>query len=149
MLAASLLLKKIYSNAKASSSNELMLCLSALPSLVSWDLFLMLFQVSADSLCCGAQAAHRAWPGPRLAWQRTLGDGVLHALLIEEPGSQGNLEAVLHSSLLTQAVAQPGFPGVHGMGEGHGCTCSDAFSHHPWWYPLLSLEHAQLPVGAL
>lgn len=106
----------------------------------------MLFQVSADSLCCGAQAAHRALPGPRMAWQRTLGDGVLHALLIEEPDSQGNLEPVLHSSL----CAQPGFPGVHVMGEGHGCTCSDAdFSHHPWWYPLLSLEHAQQPVGAL
>lgn len=113
-----------------------MLCLSSLPSLVSRDLFLMQFQVSADSLCCGALAVHRALPGPRTAWQRTFGDGVLHALLTEEPGSQGNLEAVLHSSLLAQAVAQPGFPGVHGKGEGHGCTCSDAdFSHHHWGYP--------------
>lgn len=93
MLAASLLFKKIYSNAKASSSsNELMLRLSSLPSLVSRDLFLMQFQVSADSLCCGALAVHRALPGPRTAWQRTFGDGVLHALLTEEPGSQGNLE---------------------------------------------------------
>lgn len=39
MLAASLLFKKIYSNAKVSSSNELMLLLSALPSPVSRDLF--------------------------------------------------------------------------------------------------------------
>lgn len=105
----------------------------------------MPFQVSADSLCCGALAVHRALPGPRIAWQRTFGDGVLHALLIEEPGSQGNLEAVLCSPLLTQAVSQPGFPGMHGMGEGHGYTCSDA----DWWYPLLPLEHTQQPVGAL
>lgn len=48
--------------------------LSALPSLVSWDLFLMPFQVSADSLCCGALAVHRALPGPRIARQRTFGD---------------------------------------------------------------------------
>lgn len=118
MLAASLLFEKIHSNAKVSSSNELMLCLSALPSLVSWDLFLMPFQVSADSLCCGALAVHRALPGPRTAWQRTFADGVLHALLIEEPGSRGNLEAVLCSSLLTWAVAQPGFPGVPWDGRG-------------------------------
>lgn len=47
-----------------------------------------------------------AWPTHCVA--ENLGDEVLHALLIEEPGSQGNLEAVLFSSLLTQAVAEPG-----------------------------------------
>lgn len=73
MLAASLLFKKIYSNAKvSSSSNELTLCLSTLPSPISRDLFLMPIQVSADSFCCGALAVHRALPGPHTAWQRTL-----------------------------------------------------------------------------
>lgn len=90
-----LFLKKIYSNAKISSSYEIMRSLSLLPSLVSRDLFLMLIQVSADSFCCWAFAGCGAAPGPRIALQRTFDNKVLHALLIEEPGSRRNLEAVL------------------------------------------------------
>lgn len=168
MLDAFLLFKKIYSNAKVSSGNELMLCLSALPSLVSRDLFLMLIQVNADSFCCGALAVHRALPGPRIAWQRTFGDGVLYALLIEEPGSQGNLEAVLCSSLLIQAVTRPGFQVCVGWVKAMavpaqiqtspittgGTPCSlwnmlssmlEPYDHHPWHRAALQRQcaHAQ------
>lgn len=91
-----------------------MLSLSPLPSLVSRDLFLMLIQVSADSFCCWAFAGCGAAPGPRIALQRTFDNKVLHALLIEEPGSRRNLEAVLPSSLPTRPVEKAGFRGVHG-----------------------------------
>lgn len=147
MLAASLLFKKIYSNAKvSSSSNELTLCLSALPSPVSRDLFLMPIQVSADSFCCGALAVHRALPGPHIAWQRTLVMRFFTLCL---------LKSLVHRETWRLCCAAPCCgrawdPGVHGMGESHGCTCSDVdFSHHHWWYHWLPLEHARWHFGAL
>lgn len=99
----------------------------------------MLIPVSADSLCCWAFAGRRAAPGPRVALQRTFDNGVLHALLIEEPGSGRNLEAVLPGSLPTRPAAKAGF---RGTGEGRWSTCSDAgLSHHHWWYHSSPLEH--------
>lgn len=119
-----------------------MLSLSPLPSLVSRDLFLMMIQVSADSFCCRAFAGCRAAPGPCIALQRTFDNRAFHALLIEEPVSGRNLEAVLPSSLPSWPVAKAGFRHVRGMGKGHCCTCSDTdLSHHHWWYHSSPLEH--------
>lgn len=119
-----------------------MLSLSPLPSLVSWDLFLMLIQVSADSFCCWAFAGCGAAPGPCIALQRTFDNKVLHALLIEEPGSRRNLEAVLPSSLPTRPVEKAGFQAVHGTDEGCCSARSGAdLSLRHWWYRSSPPEH--------
>lgn len=124
MLDAFLLFKKIYSNAKVSSGNELMLCLSALPSLVSRDLFLMLIQVNADSFCCGALAVHRALPGPRIAWQRTFGDGVMLCLL----------KSLVHRETWRLCCAAPCW---YRLWPGLGSRCAwDGW--RPWLYLLRS-----------
>lgn len=95
----------------------------------------MLIQVSADSFRCWALAGCRAASGPHIALWRTFDNGVLHALLIEEPVSGRNLEAVLPSSQSTRLVARAGIWDEHGMGEGSCFTYSDAdLSHHHQWY---------------